>query len=1021
MKRILTLLFSILLVLFTVFYAMRVYYGNDSGQPLAKDGSLDLEDVNFDEQELVQLDGEWEFYPGIFIEPGKDSSRFDAYRDEKQLIQVPGKWDEFVTKEKAYGTYRLNINLPSEGDFGLRVGMIGYASKIYMNGSIIGSTGNVTDRKSEFNNSGYNTFFSSSSKQLELVIHVSSFKVVTGGITRPIKLGPTENVLEDRDLYKMLDTIVFSGYLLLAIMYFVTYMQQRKNLYELYFSIFCLLQGFYISAINERLLISVLPMIGQNLLLQLQLMAIHLSVLFFLLFMYHFFKPYANKKIVATLCLLLFMQAILLGPTQVIDLSSIFPIANIAVYIVIILALVYLYILFILIRAFMNKMEGMLYIIHVVVSFVCYSLLLGLNFLFNVEFGWAPVFLFLVTAISLSTLISYRSQQAFKRVDELTKELIHFDSVKDEFLVKTSHELRTPLHLILNLTSSILEGRTGPLKGEQQESMHLIHNVGRRLASMVESLLDAGNIKKGEVSHSPAPTSLQVVGDIIAEMSYLLPNPQSVRLINRTEASLPKVYVDENRLKQILLNLIHNSIKYTKVGEITVEAKVKENKMYISVSDTGIGIEEEHLSRIFASFYQVDTSYETKSKGLGLGLSIAKELVELSGGDIAVSSTYGVGTCFTFTLPLAEGEARHEEKGLIAQGSSPFQLVPVIDKQIEYEFPKIVEGNKEQTILIVDDEHPNLFVLQDMIASLGYTVIAVDNGEAALEVLNDKEIDLVILDLMMPNMNGFEVSKALREKFDLFDLPVIVLTAAGQLSDMISSFQIGANEFLQKPVMLDELKVRIEFLLSMRQTSKDSLVDELTMYYSQIKPHFLYNTLQTIIGLTYLDSKMTREALTYLATYFRAKLDFNSYQSLVPLEDELELVQAYLKIEKMRFGDRLEVIYDFDETADAIIPLMTIQPLIENAVQHGIGKKAAGGTIKLAVSKMQGMVRIVIEDDGIGISKEKQSDLLNGKNSRVGFTNPFRKLKLIKRASFELESEEGIGTKITILLPGSKE
>lgn len=1016
MKRIITLLFSILLVLFTVFYAMRVYYWNDSGQPLAKNGFLDLEDVDFDEQELVQLDGEWEFYPGKFIEPDGDPSSFDAYRDDRLLIKVPDKWDNYVTKENPFGTYRLIINTPSEGNFGMRVGVIGLASKMFINGRVIASTGNVYDRKSEFNNSGFNTFFSSSSKQLELVIHVSSFKVVTGGISRPIKFGLTENVLKDRDLYKMMDTIVFSGYLLLFIIYFGIYMQQRKNLYELYFSIFCLLQGFYISAINERILLSVLPMIGQKLLLQLQLMTIHLSVLFFLLFMYHFFKPYANKKIVATLCLLLFIQSHLFGPTQFISLSSIFPTYNIAIYIVIVMALVYLYILFILIRAFINKMEGMLYIINVVVSFVCYSILLGVNFLFDVEFGLVPVLLFLVTAISLSSLMSYRSQQAFKRVDELTKELIHFDSVKDEFLVKTSHELRTPLHLILNLTSSILEGRTGPLKSEQQKNIHLIHDVGRRLAGLVESLLDAGNIKKGEVIHSPAPTSLQVVGDIIAEMSYLLPDPQSVRLINQTEASLPKVYVDENRLKQILVNLIHNSIKYTKVGEITVSAQVKENKMYISVRDTGIGIEEEHLSRIFASFYQVDRNYENKSKGLGLGLSIAKELVELSGGDIGVTSTYGVGTCFTFTLPLAEEEHSHEEKGRIGQDPSPLQLQPFIDTPVKYDFPKIVEGDKAYTILIVDDEHPNLLVLQNMIVSLGYTVIAVDNGEAALEVLNEKEIDLVILDLMMPNMSGFEVCKSLREKFDLFDLPVIVLTAAGQLSDLISSFQIGANEFLQKPVMLDELKVRVEFLLSMRKSSKESLMDELTMYYSQIKPHFLYNTLQTIIGLTYLDPKKTREALTYLATYFRAKLDFNSYRSLVPLEDELELVEAYLEIEKMRFGDRLKIIYDLEESAHAIIPLMTIQPLIENAVQHGIGKKAEGGTIKLCISKSHGNVRIVIEDDGIGISKEKQADLLNGKNSRVGFTNPFRKLQLIK-ASFTLESEEGIGTKITILLP----
>ncbi|BDH63759.1 hypothetical protein MTP04_38890 [Lysinibacillus sp. PLM2] len=615
--------------------------------------------------------------------------------------------------------------------------------------------------------------------------------------------------------------------------------------------------------------------------------------------------------------------------------------------------------------------------------------------------------------------MSYRSKQAFIKIDELSKELMHFDSLKDEFLVKTSHELRSPLHVILNLSKTILEGDAGPLKKEQQESLLLIHNVGRRLAKLVENLLDAGNIKRGEIYNAPSPTSLQVVGDIMAEMSYLLPNPESVKLINRTDPSMPMMYVDENRLKQILFNLIYNSIKYTESGEITVSAEVKDNKMHISVSDTGIGIEEEYLTRIFTSFYQVDNNYGNKRQGLGLGLSITKELVEHSGGSISVTSSIGKGTCFTFTLPLVE--ENQEEKINPSKSPVPFQLEPVVDSPIKYEFPIIVEGEKEYTILVVDDEHPNLITLVDMIASLGYTVIAVDNGESALEVINEREIDLIILDLMMPNLTGFDMCKILRKDFDLFDLPIIVLTAAGQLSDLIYSLQIGANEFLQKPIMQDELKARVEFLLSMKKSSKESLINELTMYYSQIKPHFLYNTLNTIIGLTYIDSKQTREALTHLATYFRAKLDFNSYHSLVTLENELELVHSYLEIEKIRFGDRLRIIYDLDDSAHAIIPLMTIQPLIENAVHHGIGKTSHGGTVKLSVQKVHDNVKIVIEDDGIGISNEKQLELLNGGNSRIGFTNPFKKLKLIRKASFTLESKEGIGTRITILLPGAKE
>ncbi|MFT4415005.1 ATP-binding protein [Fredinandcohnia humi] len=1021
MNRKLTLCLSGLIFLFTILYVANVSNWNDSEQSKAHGGILNLRNESFEQNEVVNLDGEWEFYPGILIEPDDESFSFDPYHDQKQIIKVPGKWDNHIDKEQPYGTYRLVINVPTNGNFGVKVNMIGYASRMFVNGKEIGNSGNPSDKEREysFSNSSYTAFVSSKTKQLEMVIHVSSLKVTTGGIIRSIKFGPSENILANRDLYKMFDAIVFSGYLLLAIMYCVTFIQQRRNIFELYFSIFCLLQGFYISAINERLILLILPGIGEDLLLRLQLMTIHLSVLFFLLFMYSFFTKYANKKIVTALFLLLLIQAYLLGPFQPVNLSDKFPLLYLQVYVVLLLAVAYCYILFILIRAFQSKVEGSIYIINVVVSFACYGILLGVNLLFEVEFGGAPLFLFLVMVISLSSLISYRSQKAFKKVDELTKELLHLDSLKDEFLIKTSHELRTPLHVILNLSKSILEGLAGPVRKEQQESLLLIHNVGRRLAKMVENLLDAGNIKRGEIHNSPSPTSLQVVGDIMAEMIYLLPNPQSVKLINRTNPSLPKMFVDENGFKQILFNLIYNSIKYTEFGEITVSAEVKDNKMHISVTDTGIGIEE-NLTRIFSSFYQVDSRFGNKREGLGLGLSITKELVERSGGSISVTSKLGKGSCFTFTLPLAEeGELENER---VCTNSFATQKEDTLQTStVQYDFPKVVEGEKDYTILVVDDEFANLKILMDMIISLDYTVIAVDNGASALQVINDRKIDLVILDLMMPEMTGFDVCKVLRAEFDLFELPVIVLTAAGQVSDLIHSLKMGANEFLQKPIMIDELKARLEFLLLMRTSSKEAVVHELNMYYSQIKPHFLYNTLNTIIGLTYTDTETTREALVHLATYFRAKLDINSYRSFVTLDDEVELVKSYLEIEKIRFGDKLRIVYDIDDTIEAQLPSMTIQPLIENAVHHGVGRKENGGIVKLSINKVGDDVKIVIEDNGIGIPKQKQVELLNGRNSRIGFTNPFKKLKLIKKASFSLESEEGIGTKITIILPGASE
>lgn len=175
--------------------------------------------------------------------------------------------------------------------------------------------------------------------------------------------------------------------------------------------------------------------------------------------------------------------------------------------------------------------------------------------------------------------------------------------------------------------------------------------------------------------------------------------------------------------------------------------------------------------------------------------------------------------------------------------------------------------------------------------------------------------------------------------------------------------------------------------------------------------------LTPFIGLSYIDEEKTREALQYLAVYFRAKLNFQSHHTLIPLDEELELLKAYLAIEQIRFGNRLKVVYQIDESIDILIPSMTLQPLAENAVQHGITSRSQGGTLWVTVEKEKQGVKIIIRDDGVGIPKTKQQQLLSGKNKRVGFTNPLNKLSLIKGATFQLNSIEGEGTTITIHLP----
>lgn len=204
----------------------------------------------------------------------------------------------------------------------------------------------------------------------------------------------------------------------------------------------------------------------------------------------------------------------------------------------------------------------------------------------------------------------------------------------------------------------------------------------------------------------------------------------------------------------------------------------------------------------------------------------------------------------------------------------------------------------------------------------------------------------MLIDLMMNGMSGYELCRQVRKQYDMLELPIIVLTAIMKHSDLVLTLQGGANDYLRKPVAMDELFIRIESLLAVRQSSLDAIEDEMNYLYTQVTPHFVYNTLNTIIGLSYVDVENTREALYCLATYFRAKLNVHYRNSMVPIEEEMELVKAYLYIEKMRFGDRLIVKYDLDESIQLLIPALSIQPLVENAVFHGISKKGRAVQLK---------------------------------------------------------------------------
>jgi two-component system sensor histidine kinase ChiS len=316
-----------------------------------------------------------------------------------------------------------------------------------------------------------------------------------------------------------------------------------------------------------------------------------------------------------------------------------------------------------------------------------------------------------------------------------------------------------------------------------------------------------------------APTDLHALTDLVLTVSRTLIGGRPLRLFNRIDPAGPLAEVDEDRVQQVLFNLVGNAIKFTPAGVVEVSAKPEGDWLNVTVSDTGIGIARGRFDEIFEMFSQGDGSAEREHGGAGLGLAITKQLVELHGGAVSVESEEGIGSKFTVRLPLS-GTTR-------AMLSPPGQIDELIGRIVEdvqladptQPIASSISGTGYR-ILVVDDEPINVQTLVNYLTLAKYQVTTAANGEEALERLfSDDRYDLVLLDVMMPKISGLEVCRRMRERFSPAELPVVLLTAKNRVSDLVNGFNSGANDYLTKPFASDELLARVKVHLELAKIS----------------------------------------------------------------------------------------------------------------------------------------------------------------------------------------------------------
>lgn len=429
---------------------------------------------------------------------------------------------------------------------------------------------------------------------------------------------------------------------------------------------------------------------------------------------------------------------------------------------------------------------------------------------------------------ALMFYLIYRGQQQRfiyeqRKVDQeraLVKRLQEVDKLKDDFLANTSHELLTPLNGIIGLAESLVESSAAELSQKSKQSIQLIAMSGKRLAILVKDILDFSKLKNHSMSFSKKAVDLKAVVELALLLTRPLVGSKPIVLINEVASNLPAIYADEDRLMQIFHNLLGNSVKFTDQGSIKVSAVQDGNYISVVVADTGIGIAREKYRDIFEAFRQVESDAERNYGGTGLGLSITKQLVELHGGKIWLESTQGKGTKFYFTLPLSLSIPKVLKPSLnysVVSNNADFIPEPAVGENDHH-----AQVAAASHILVVDDDAVNRQVLNNYLSVHNYRVSEAVSGEDAIVfVESHQDIDMILLDVMMPKLSGFETCRRLRGRFKPHELPIIFMTARTQMDDIVAGFEMGANDYLTKPVAREELLARVAMHLELHRANRD--------------------------------------------------------------------------------------------------------------------------------------------------------------------------------------------------------
>jgi signal transduction histidine kinase/CheY-like chemotaxis protein len=775
-----------------LFFVILLYLGILSSPCLAKDepapvavahqGILDLRNTDlFNKQ--VDLHGEWRFFWKQLLQPGDSITGTPVY------IPYPSLWKSVKINDQTlptvgYASYFLTILLPKERPaLALKVPDAFCAYRLYVNGSLFSQNGTPAATKEASIPFWSTKIVSLPSKgdTLRLILQVTNYWHTKGGTYKEIVLGKGDKLLLQHNQDIAFDLVLAGCLFMGGLFFFGFFIFGSRDKAILYFSLFCLIYSYRMIGTSLYVLHSVFPNLNWFFTIKMEYLTLVLAVAMFARYIRCLYPEDVNRNIakgVVWFCLV-YAAVIVFTP------SIIFTQGLILFLIVMFLCIGFTF--YVSIRAVKFKRVGANFALLSCGIMLLVFLLINLSFFgFIVAHKWVVFTGYVLFFFLQSLVLSHRF--AFT-LNKATKEAQQGLKAKTDFLSTMSHEIRTPMNVVIGMTHLML--RSDPRK-DQEKNLNVLLFSANNLLSLVNDILDYNKIEAGKISFEAVPIDLlSIARNIIGGLQNKATEKQ-IELRLESDARIDKKVIgDPTRTSQVLYNLVHNALKFTEKGWVSLAIKADRLTpatitITFSVTDTGIGIETEKQELIFERFTQADSSTSRSYGGTGLGLAIIKRILNLQGIKPQVKSEPGKGSVFYFTqtFPLSEEPVLSEEQ----------ELTTLKDNE------KLLQGI---SILVAEDNQFNIMVAQSLLEQSGATVDIATNGEEALEKMQTGKYDMILMDLNMPVMDGFEATRQLRLRGET--LPIIALTASlpNEVEKEIHS--AGLTDIVVKPFNPDDL------------------------------------------------------------------------------------------------------------------------------------------------------------------------------------------------------------------------